>query len=490
MNIKTRTIGFVFAAILVLLPLLSKAQDYNEYVKQQQEKFSAYSDKVNKDFDEYRKKINAEYARYMREKWEAFEAFKAEKFPMGVKPKRQPEKKPDYTPPTIPRIKFDSVVEMPMPTPISPKLPEIKTIPDYIPIFSFDFFNTPCKVRLDKLIAFTLKEITEDAIADEWLLLSDGRTDLLVIDCLSLKYDLELCDWAYIVMLEKLSSSILEGRPNEAVLLQMYLLVQSGYKVRIAIADTSLVLLVPFDGKVYEYDYITIDGERFYIMGDKQDYDSYNAFGVAFPNEQTPSLRIQKLPKLSESTKKYKSFVSERYPEVSVNVSSNKNLMDFLETYPLCTWDYYAYASLSESLKKELYPILRTKIASESVTDAANMLLDFVQTAFEYQTDDEQFGYERPLFGDEIFYYPFSDCEDRSILYSILVHDLLGLDVVLLHFPGHLATAVYFPDEVDGIYLTLEGKKYMVCDPTYIGADIGVCMPEYIEEDYRVYKLK
>jgi hypothetical protein len=476
--------------LLAIFPLLSTAQNFDEYVRQHQANFSAYNDKVSKEFEEYRQKINAEYAKYMRKKWEAFETFKSEKSPMGVKPKIQPEKKPNYTPPTIPRIKFDSVVEMPQPIPISPKRPEIKTIPDYIPIFSFDFFGTPCQVRLDKSIAFSLNEITGNAVADEWLLLSDGRTDLLVTDCLSLKYDLELCDWAYIVMLEKMSSAILEGQPNEAVLLQMYILVQSGYKVRIAIADNTLFLLIPFDGRIYELDYITIERERFYVIGDKKHHGNYQAFGKAFPNEQTPSLRMGKLPKFSESAKEYKSFTSERYPEVSVKVAPNKNLMDFLETYPLCTWDYYAYASLSESVKKELYPILRTKIANKSVADAANMLINFVQTAFEYKTDDEQFGYERPLFGDEIFYYPFSDCEDRSILYSILVHDLLGLDVLLLHFPGHLATAVYFPEEVDGTYLTLDGKKYTVCDPTYIDADIGECMPEYIEEDFRIYMLK
>ena len=107
------------------------------------------------------------------------------------------------------------------------------------------------------------------------------------------------------------------------------------------------------------------------------------------------------------------------------------------------------------------------------------MLLDFVQTAFDYATDQEQFGYERPLFGDESLYYPKNDCEDRSILFAILVRDLLGLDVVLVHWPGHLATAVHFPEEVDGDYFTVEGRRYTVCDPTYIGAGIGETMPQF-----------
>ena len=89
-----------------------------------------------------------------------------------------------------------------------------------------------------------------------------------------------------------------------------------------------------------------------------------------------------------------------------------------------------------------MYPKLTQQIKGKSQKDAANILIDFVQTAFEYQTDDVQFGYERPLFADETFFYPYSDCEDRSILFAHLVKDLLGLDVVLLYYPGHLATAV------------------------------------------------
>ena len=108
------------------------------------------------------------------------------------------------------------------------------------------------------------------------------------------------------------------------------------------------------------------------------------------------------------------------------------------------------------------------------------MLINFVQTAFNYKTDGDQFGYERPLFGDETLYYPYSDCEDRSILYSILVRELLGLEAVLLYYPGHLATAVAFPNNQSfGYHFTWKNKVFTICDPTYIGADIGECMPQF-----------
>jgi queuine/archaeosine tRNA-ribosyltransferase len=42
----------------------------------------------------------------------------------------------------------------------------------------------------------------------------------------------------------------------------------------------------------------------------------------------------------------------------------------------------------------------------------------------------------------------------------------------------HLATAVRFTENISGDYLMIDGKKFLVCDPTYIGADIGMAMDD------------
>lgn len=65
------------------------------------------------------------------------------------------------------------------------------------------------------------------------------------------------------------------------------------------------------------------------------------------------------------------------------------------------------------------------------------------------------------------------------MLFSYLVRKLLGLDVVLLDYPNHIATAVCFKGNVGGDYLMVNGRKYTVCDPTYIGASIGMTMPKF-----------
>ena len=87
-----------------------------------------------------------------------------------------------------------------------------------------------------------------------------------------------------------------------------------------------------------------------------------------------------------------------------------------------------------------------------------------------------------------VFYYPYCDCEDRAVLYSYLVRNLLKLDVVLLDYPNHIATAVCFNENVSGDFVTVEGKKYIVCDPTYIGASIGKAMPQFKRVAAKVLK--
>ncbi len=60
---------------------------------------------------------------------------------------------------------------------------------------------------------------------------------------------------------------------------------------------------------------------------------------------------------------------------------------------------------------------------------------------------------------------------------------------MLLEYPNHLATAVKFDTDVKGDYVMAAGQKYTVCDPTYIGAGIGMAMPTFKGVKPKVIKL-
>lgn len=112
-----------------------------------------------------------------------------------------------------------------------------------------------------------------------------------------------------------------------------------------------------------------------------------------------------------------------------------------------------------------------------------------MQTAFVYEYDDKVWGGDRAFFPEETLYYPYCDCEDRSILFTRLVRDLLGLKCILVYYPGHLAAAVCFTDSVSGDYIMLDGDRFTICDPTYIGAPVGLTMPDMDNQRAKVILL-
>jgi len=356
-------------------------------------------------------------------------------------------------------------------------------------VFSFLFFNTDCNVSLNNTLSFSLRDASEKSVSQIWKTLSGNQYDAMISDCLSLRNQLNLSDWGYMLLLKTLSENFLNKESNEAVLLQMFILTQSGYKVRIARASNHLALLIPFRETIYEYSYMNIGGVKYFIMNKELNGQTFYIYNHEFPKEQYFSWQTGR-PNLAEKLTAPKTFASARYPEMNVTVQTNQNLIDFYNNYPLSSqWNLYMSAGLSETAKQTLYPALKRVIAGKSKTEAAAMLLNFHQTSFGYMTDGQQFGYERPLFADENFFYPYNDCEDRAILYALLVKELIGLEVVLLHYPGHLATAVHFLENVTGDYLIIDGKKFVVCDPTYIGANIGMAMPDYKNVNANVIKL-
>lgn len=433
-------------------------REYRQAAGQARQQYDEAKKKAQEEYAAFRKKANEEYAAFMQQAWERMTLVPGEEPPVPEpKPRRQPK---------APAEKMPSATPLPH--------------SEVAPTLRFALYDAPCQVHTDASgLRFRLKSIDERGAAEGWKLLSQERYDGLLHDCLAERDAHRLGDWGYLRLLQAMSEQLLGKGSNEAVLLQMYLLTQSGYAVRLAKADGHLALLVPFSRNVYTYSYLTLNGQRFYLIA-KSKGREVEVFNMAFPREKVAGILMAELPRLGAKLQPKRTFTAERFGTLTATVGVDKSLIDFMNDYPVSdAWDCYALTGLSEGVKADLYPMLRGQIKGKSQTKAATMLLDFVQTAFQYATDQEQFGYERPLFGDESFHYPKNDCEDRSILFSILVRDLLGLDVVLVHWPGHMATAVAFPGDVDGDYFTLKGKRYTVCDPTFIGAGVGETMPQF-----------
>lgn len=171
--------------------------------------------------------------------------------------------------------------------------------------------------------------------------------------------------------------------------------------------------------------------------------------------------------------------------------------MSFYSSYPtsiiddnlMTRWAMYANTPLANDVSSQLYRQLKSSVDGKSNLEAVNILLNWVQTGFEYEFDDIIWGEDRAFFAEESLNYPYCDCEDRSILFTRLVRDILGLKCILVFYPGHLASAVCFDETVNGDYIILDNERYTICDPTYIGASVGLTMPDMNNQSAKVILL-
>ncbi len=452
--------------------------------------YEAFRRLAIQEYNDFRDKANAEYAQYMRDAWAWYRGEKPMLVPTieepvvppVVLPEEDREKTPDVHP-----MPFDEIIPYPDPAPVPQPISPIEDKPLLVEqLLYFIFYGTPCKVRFDVSGRFILEDIHENDIADMWEYMAMNYDNLLY-DCLDLRSCMQLCDWGYVKLAQAVAETVYGPEyPNETILMQAFVLIQSGFKIHIARSDSgSLHMLLAADCDMYNYPYWELNGEHYYLL-EHSDVDGLYVFTQTFPEEKPMRLLIAQEHRFFNKLSSERTLQAEQFPAASASVVSNENLMDFYNGYPasyanndpLTKWRFYAQVPLSQVAKERLYPALRRAISDKSERDAANILINFVQTAFVYEFDEKVWGYDRAFFADETLYYPYSDCEDRSILFSRLIRDLLGLDVVLVYYPGHLATAVRFNENIPGDYISVNGAHYLICDPTYIYAQIGMTMPD------------
>ncbi|MDE6379012.1 MAG: hypothetical protein K2L11_00960 [Muribaculaceae bacterium] len=506
----TSAISLVFAIGISTNSLYAQNTYFDKYVDNAWKDFGHYVKTSRKEFEEYRNRVNQEFAEFMRGKWDRHEA----EDPVPAPPLPEPPEPTVANPedePSNDKLPFAEIIPVPdVPAPPVALLPsfdgeepELKVTPtlpsDPIAIrppkhpgkeIAFNYYGSLCRIPFNKPVRVTLNGADENSVADAWNRLTSEETVDLVRHCVDLRDRLCLPDWGYLRLVENLSNTLCPGDRNAATLLQMFLLTQSGYKVRIGRRDDRLLLLIPSSENIYNFSYIPNGNLRYYIIDRDGKQGPIHLLDREFPREQFFSLALSRQPKLPINEEPSRHFTIERPAKIDVEVTVNSNLINFYNDYPLSShWNIYSNASLSEEVREQLFPELRMSIEGKSEREAANILLHFVQKAFKYMTDGDQFGYERPFFPDETFHYPYSDCEDRAILYSVLVRELLGLDTVLVAYPNHLATAVRFDGEVAGDYFVIDGKNYTVCDPTYINADVGMAMRQYKNASAEIIRL-
>lgn len=463
------------------------ASDYQDWLNSQ-----------NQDYMVYKKTMDEEFGDMLKKDWEAFQAMSSPSPYTKPKPITVPKVvKPLVVPPKeilkSPKIKVEKVIKKPLPK-IEKVVAQVKpkVIKNFISI-NFNFYSNKIALSYDKKSLFSLRKIDKSSISDIWETLSKSDYKKLLTQIEQKANELNLNDWAKYQLIHTLGNEIYKNK-NSANLFTWFILVKMNYDTKVGYNKNKIYLLSTMQHNLYQVSFFTLNKKKYYILtpnGRVGNVGSIFTYAGDYPKAQEKlSFTINKEIKFYNNIITRDLSFKYNHKQYNINTQYSKDLVDFYKTFPQSDYKVYFGTQNSTPLSNSILTKLAPLVEGKSEIEAVNLLLRFVQTSFAYKTDQKQFDYEKVMFPEETIFYPYSDCEDRSILFSYLVKNLLKLDVVGVKYKDHLATAVAFSSQISGSAFTYKNKKYTISDPTYINANAGMAMPQYKNSNFEVISLR
>lgn len=492
-----------------------------DYLDQINSRFAAFEEQRDAEFKAFSDRQNEEYAAFMERQWQVYEDMKQTALSLGrpkltsapVAPGTEASEAPiDFSETMQPTTHAGAVApgNYAMRTAVS----EQGSIETYVPYQSkpgtfsagrvqLDFYGENIELPCSPTLCIHSKGAKENDAAAYFRNMARCKyeSDALwkSVDAYVSKFGLN--EWGHFSLLRSVAETVLQDS-NDRVLFIFYMLRNhGGYKVKLARGRESgkLTLLLALDNEKEVYSYI-----YFRFKENEEEVKYYTVYGggtakesiysYAF-NEQDQVLSQMKL----DFDKTLQIGACDKQRTLQVNKLKSKVLlpynsahMAYLDDVPMTVFPIYFASDVPTESQQALKAYFDARKHHYTQTQMVALLLDFVQTAFSYKTDEQQFGYEKYFYPEEVIAYPYSDCEDRSALFSWLVTELTDAKVLGLQYEGHVATAVSFSDDssLKGDAFNYGGRKYYVCDPTYVNASIGMSMPQFKDQTPEIIKLK
>jgi len=458
-----RLLGRFSIIILVGFTTLSAQQSFKDFKKSQAQSFASYKDERDNAFSSY-----------LKQQWQAYEVHKSEPLYEKPKPLEITPAKPQELTPVGPKISI-KIKEEPK------KEPEAAVATQEKPKdISFDFFGT----NLGFYIPAGIKNANyypqnQAGIANFFNTAASSDYEPLLEQINSTAQRMELNDWGIYMLVSKISETTYTNYENSK-LLSWFLFNKLGYAVKIGLQDRRVVVMHYSKKTIYSTPNYNFENKKYYVISDyaKENIGRLFSYKQEYPDATKGlDLSLKSLPNLKRELKSKELKFSYSSQEYGVSFSYNKNLLDFMATYPQADYETFFNAPIDDVTYRELALSLKKYIDGKKASEAMNFVLCFVQNAFKYEQDNKQFGREKVMFAQETLYFDKSDCEDRSVLFSYLIKELFGVSVVGLKYEDHMATAIYVPIEGDDVIV--KSRKFIIADPTYINAPIGMSMPKY-----------
>lgn len=470
-----------------------------------QESFKDFKRVQTDSFQKYKDERDTAFNRYLKLEWEAYNAL--EPIPLYEKPKpldievAQPQEIKPVGPKTYIKIKdkkqddslepksdeiVDEQIEVRKDELVEQKSVEITIIPlrdrakEESKDLSFDFygsiigFNIPSGIK-----SANFYPPTQLGIANFFNTMALSEYEPLLSDIEKFSKEINLNDWGVYLLVTAISEKLF-AEQDSSRLFSWFIFNKLGYSVKVALSNKHIVLMHYSEATIYATPSYNFDGKKYYAVADyaKGSIKRVYSYKQEYPGaKKALDLSLKTLPNFVDSLESKTLSFSEFGNSYNIPITYNKNLLNFMATYPQAEYDTFFNAPIDRRTYKDLALSLKSHIEGKKASEAINFVLHFVQNAFKYEQDNKQFGREKVMFAQETLFFDRSDCEDRAILFSYLAKELFDLSVIGVKYKDHMATGLYIP--LDGDNVLAGGRRYVIADPTYIDAPIGVSMPKY-----------
>ncbi len=484
MTAKGSIMLLIAAASAILAPNAAYGQSRSSG-DDSKKSFEEFRKGILNDFRDFRNTLLEHYADFLEGEWHEYESLKGETRDKTPKPRKVPtvnnprtETKPKETAPLIspkPEIPTVQPAEKPVPA-VTPHPGEEND--------EFSFFNVP--LSMPRIEFKTMRRLTSPSdYAGSWRELASGDIASKIVPPLKEKAtELGLNDYlTYCLVNSYVNGKFSAEDPSAKFSVIHYLLANMGYDIRIAATVSGVpLLLLPTNQKIYARNYMMLNGDRYYV---------FTPEGESLEKVAGEGIRTCTLPSDAERGKKFDLIVTDlniplkpkrfrfEYGPISLSGEVNENLMPILYHYPQMPVEDFAMSNVSPGLRASLAEQVRKQLSGMDGDSKVEALLKFMHNVFEYSTDEDFHGFEKPYFIEETLYYPKNDCEDRAIFYTWFLWNALGRKSQLITFPGHESATVEMERPVEGTSYSYDGEIYYVSDPTYIGSSTGMVMPNY-----------
>lgn len=473
-------------SLFICLDLDAQDQNFEEFKKQYSASYQNYHDSVNVAFEGF---LQAAWIEIQAQKpTDTYSSPKPEALPV-LKP--IPEEYVKKKPAEVQNSRKDLTKDGPQTLSPTPNKAPINAPPTSS--YGLVFFGKFWELSFLQSSVNTQIEATnysESYFAEQWEKLKGVYTESKITEISNLLGEQEATDWSTFLFIQQWIAEQ-QKIPSQTRDLHLWFIMQQlGYDFRIGYVKDKSLVLAAFDQPLFGVTYYSFSGKKYYVIQNSQKiegriktYDGvlgkdlrwrqqvpYNAFD----NKQKEE-RVLKFP-----------FKGEKQ---EITLALNPSHIAYQEQLLRSKPELYSWFNPSASVISQLDTALIPTLESLSKEEQINYLLAMVQYSFIYQTDTEQFGFEKFMTPEECLWNTASDCEDRTALFAWLIERYTKLDYLFVRYPTHIALAIDAKElnldlklsTLNSYRDTVNKKTYVVADPTYIGASLGLEMPKLLK---------